>query len=677
MPRADLLALTDEDLAVLTNRGTLKRAAKELADPERTFEIQESDDGELRVTWCDGTSCRFPAGKTIHEAVCSSGAVGITRHIVRSVLAYQTARQDAATEQSPPTDAQDAPAVAGAPWDPGTIGDDALVAAFGKRAIDDARRLYDKGVVVELIRGAKPTARFWHVYHTVRFMVPGDARYATGDCPDAHLKTWVPLAVWAFRALPAERLAGLISLKEVAAPVPEDLPTAIDALLAELFRDGLNGLAESWPRRIERLEQRVRAADLAWPAELIAELAREVERYASHDARFEPRRIAELTGEIGARMRAIVRNTGAAPQTLIRGGRLDRTTEGGGGRLVGVGMSAQPGRRHVRMAAYINDSESGQVLMIERDTPDPDPQSGQPPRTLDELARGPIVRDLSLYALATSNLIVDSAKRGPDGRLTLPRKAGAVSAYPQAFAWEQLKPPFAVESIEQLRARFDSLPPSYLRARRATDDLHVLATAGVESVGFDAPHQRLVATLVDESGDRARLVHPYYGRARSGFEALAALLGGRGEQVRFVCGHVRRAGRVLSICPTLIVIDDGTRRSGLLPWVGESVVEENGERSTSGESVDESSPVEQWIERLLDALAEVATIGVRRTERLPWRELAETGRRVGFVRLIEPVDELVTALESRAHDPRWDGTAASAPTLELCLLARIALDSRV
>src|SRR6185369_7132363 len=89
MPRADLIALTPDDLATLTNRGTVKRAQKELEEGANKYEIKDNVGGDLVIAWSDGVSCRFPAGKTVHEAICSSGALGISRHIIRSVLAYQ------------------------------------------------------------------------------------------------------------------------------------------------------------------------------------------------------------------------------------------------------------------------------------------------------------------------------------------------------------------------------------------------------------------------------------------------------------------------------------------------------------------------------------------------------------------------------------------------------------
>src|SRR5262249_47732715 len=159
----DLLALTPDDLATLTNRGTVKRAQKEIEAGEPTFEICEGEGGDILFRWSDGITCRFPAGRPVHDAVCSSGPAGISPHIIRSILAYQkagaessgpsspTASADATAgespsgsvtsdiEPSPALDGSPSPAAAAAPqsgpiWDPGAITDDELVSHFRRPA---------------------------------------------------------------------------------------------------------------------------------------------------------------------------------------------------------------------------------------------------------------------------------------------------------------------------------------------------------------------------------------------------------------------------------------------------------------------------------------------------------------------------------------------------------------
>src|ERR1700722_16456952 len=125
MPRRDLLALTHDDLSALTNRGTVKRAQREIDSGEDGCEIAESDAGEVAVKWTDDVKCVFPAGGTVAQGRCSCVATTLCRHLVRSVLAYQKKSAQAAGPAS-------APALA--PWDPGTIGDEELAKYFKKPA---------------------------------------------------------------------------------------------------------------------------------------------------------------------------------------------------------------------------------------------------------------------------------------------------------------------------------------------------------------------------------------------------------------------------------------------------------------------------------------------------------------------------------------------------------------
>ena len=67
------------------------------------------------------------------------------------------------------------------------------------------RRSLEQGVLVELVRSAKPTARFHQLACTIRFAVPGDAQAAHCNCAEPTPCSHVPLAIWAFRKLPSQR----------------------------------------------------------------------------------------------------------------------------------------------------------------------------------------------------------------------------------------------------------------------------------------------------------------------------------------------------------------------------------------------------------------------------------------------------------------------------------------
>ena len=99
MARADLLALSADDLAALTNRGTVKRAQREVEENEFTAELAEDADGIVTARWSDGVECRLPAGVVLRDAHCSCAAAGLCRHLVRTVLAYQAQAAQAAPEE--------------------------------------------------------------------------------------------------------------------------------------------------------------------------------------------------------------------------------------------------------------------------------------------------------------------------------------------------------------------------------------------------------------------------------------------------------------------------------------------------------------------------------------------------------------------------------------------------
>ena len=68
--RADLLALTADDLATLTNRGTVKRAAREASD----VEVREEADGTVVVKGEDAV-VELPAGAPLEDAVSTFATI--------------------------------------------------------------------------------------------------------------------------------------------------------------------------------------------------------------------------------------------------------------------------------------------------------------------------------------------------------------------------------------------------------------------------------------------------------------------------------------------------------------------------------------------------------------------------------------------------------------------------
>src|SRR5262245_6577742 len=238
MPRADLLALTLDDLVALSNRGNVNKARAEVEKQGLVFELTETEDGAVKVTWSDGPQGQVPAGAALAQGTCTCPvALMPCRHLIRLVFAYQMQ----ARESAPAGGAAEAVAPPSAPWDPGAFTDDDLAEHFRAQTLNAIRKQFEQGVLVELVRSAKPSARFHVPTSLVQFLVPGDLRYTRCDCAEQAPCRHVPLAVWSFRQLAAEQQSGIVATGKAAPPVPADLLGDLNATLLELAEQGLAG----------------------------------------------------------------------------------------------------------------------------------------------------------------------------------------------------------------------------------------------------------------------------------------------------------------------------------------------------------------------------------------------------------------------------------------------------
>ncbi|MEU4427329.1 hypothetical protein AB0F81_42460 [Actinoplanes sp. NPDC024001] len=84
--RADLLALDAEALAVLTNRGLVKRAGREAG--REPPEISPGPESTVVAVFSDGVRAELPVGG-LELGRCTCGAVTVCRHLIGLVFAYQ------------------------------------------------------------------------------------------------------------------------------------------------------------------------------------------------------------------------------------------------------------------------------------------------------------------------------------------------------------------------------------------------------------------------------------------------------------------------------------------------------------------------------------------------------------------------------------------------------------
>ncbi|WP_327188692.1 hypothetical protein [Streptomyces xinghaiensis] len=113
--RADLLALTPDTLAALTNRGLVKRASKDL-DAGRAPVLTIGEDGRVRADYAGAAVAELPPGAGLDNGSCGCGATGVCRHLIGLVLAYQRTASGHGTTGTPA--APDVPTTTTAPTVP-------------------------------------------------------------------------------------------------------------------------------------------------------------------------------------------------------------------------------------------------------------------------------------------------------------------------------------------------------------------------------------------------------------------------------------------------------------------------------------------------------------------------------------------------------------------------------
>jgi hypothetical protein len=507
-------------------------------------------------------------------------------------------------------------------------------------------------------------------------MVPNDVRYTYCDCTEPAPCRHVPLAVWAFRMLGEERVSDIVETQTTVQPVPVSLLEDVESALRELVVAGISGAPQALIERLRRCETRLRAEGLVWPADALANLVLQHVAYMSHDARFTPPLLGALLGELCVRGDAIRANTGAVPQLFVRGSAADRETSIGSARLIGLGCDVRVRRGGVELAAYLQDADSGALMVVRRDVSDPEGQTNVP-APFWQLAQLPVAKGTGIVALGAGQVLVKGGKRQPNGAF-LPGRA-QLSLNPQAFAWEALRAPVRAEDFAELTARIAAQPPAALRPRRLTDGLYVCAVAHVEQAAFDAAEQVVRAVLVDNIGNQALLVHPYTARGQSGVDALLAALTNRSRDIRFVAGHMRLSPRGLVVAPTALVFQDGATRFGLLPWVareqlGKQAIAAQGETSTPAHH----DPLAEYWAEIEEALSDLLVVGLQRADEhhvRRWTELARLGAALGFGQMLRPVEQLAQSLGEKARTLRWDGMPATACVLEVACLALLAGDA--
>lgn len=703
MARPDLLALTPDDLATLTNRGIVKRAAQEVQTMAAV--CVENDAGDVAVNWPDeGVDCVIPGKGGVPAATCTCPSTTLCRHVVRSVFAYQRAQIAPATDSSDTSETSDPPDSsdinASQPWDPGTITDEQIAEVVARTTVSKARKLFDSGQVVEVVRSPKPAARIHSLSTNVRFLVPGDLRYTYCDCAETQPCTHVPLAVWAFRLLDKGAHSGVVSTHRESMAIPVDILDDIDHAARELVASGFSNLSPAEVVRWRRLETRLRSAELTWPAEIVAELVTLHEAYIGSDSQFVAGRIPELIGELLVRADAIRNDTGAIPQLFIRGSASDKTVEIGSARLIGLGCGVHIRRRSVRLAAYMQDIDSGITVAVTRQRSDPAPGSADPIRTFAEIAQSPVVKGSNLHNLGYGQILIKGGKRTASCEF-LPRRAPVVYS-PQGYRWELLRPPLFAEDFDELRGRLEAQPPASLMPRRLGANLSVCAIDAVEGVHFDSAEQTLNAVLLDRAGQGARLRFPYFQRNAGGFERLAAYLinslpfregtgvgsdslpsregTGVGRQPKFISGEFRVTPSGLEVDPVAIIFEKDGVREMVQPWIDAPSTSPTASLAADPPSTSPptpTSPIAAVLDDVAEQLSTAFLVGLTRLDAAgsrPWRDIEARASGIGLSRLSTIAGRIAESIDAKRRTLEWSAETLAHEIVDAAAVTRIALD---
>ena len=680
--RQDLLVLTDEDLATISNRGTVKRATKELEKGKVHVEIEEQDGGGLQFKWSDDVVCTFPADVVVKDADCTCPATGMCRHIIRSVLAYQDwAKEHGAAEAGESEGGEEGAgeAILTAdqlePWDPGEFTDEQIEKEFTKARVRKSKKAFNDGLVLELVRSTKPMVRFHKLGHTLRFQVPGDLRYTRCDCAEEAPCSHVPMAIWGFRQLAKEERSGFVSTTIHDEPREDDLLSQAEDKLVELLEHGFTGTPKAAFDRFQQLEHQLHEAEFIWPATILADIRQQYEHYSNHDARFSPTYVADLIGEFLIRSDALCQDTTPIPRLFIRGSEDDTKTKLGQTRLVGLGCTVIHRKRSVIIQALMQDSATGKIMALGNEFTNPEDETVSPP-DFASLGTKLIVKGRDISSLGRGQLVLKKADLHADRHIELGRSPA--SAYPQNFAWESLPAPVHVEHFDEVRARLASLPPASLRPRRIGEDFHVAPVVKVSDAGFSVKDQAVTATLVDALGHTALLFHPYTNRNRAGTERLLHWLSTAPDKIEFVAGNMHIGAHGLIIKPTAVVFrkeEDKESRFMIQPWVDK--FEERADNSDRlGNARPPLDPIDIFRAELANALGELFLLGLNHVDagiHRQWNRLYQYGLKLGLHDILAPVADVVGLLDINATmpDSMREVHEHAKPVFETAVVARL------
>lgn len=656
--RGDLLALTPDSLAALTNRGLVKRATKELdqAGPAVTVD----GDDTVRGMFPDGTIASLPRGG-LDAGTCSCDATGVCRHLIGLVLAYQ--RQHAAALGPPDASPVDVliaqpPGAGPIAWSPGSFTDDHLSAHIGARLMAAARRVKHAGYLARVRRPtpADPVPSVELGSATVRFLVPHDLGFVHTDAVAGTRDDVVALAVWAFRVADESAPDLAETRVEVGAQAADGGGSGLESTLVladRVLRDGAVHIGAGIAAALAEQQRSLDAARLRWPLLAVGELADQLAAYRERDARYRPDALAGLILELHARHRAVVNagvslrarvlGTDEAAETPLRRVRLD---------AIGCRVSSVGEQRMVEI--FYAHADTATVLVLRRSW------DGEVDGAA--LARRRVA-GAAISTLAAGNVVTESAVRSASRtiRFTTSRVA-QTTVNPSQGQWDALPDTLVVRDIAALGVELDALPPRLVRPRIEAELVRVVQVADVLTVSYSPGQQRLDAVVVDAHGTRATVTATHTVAARGRLDAVAAALAGKEGPIRYVSGTVHRSGGGVVIDPLAFAVDGAL----VVPDLATATASHLGSEAGDG-----PSPLAAALEEnrtLLTAVAHHGLLHLPATYPDRLRDAARGLAKVGLQRVATAVERFAATL---GPDP---GEAAVQAWVDGYLRVDVALD---
>ncbi|GAB3260750.1 hypothetical protein [Kineosporia babensis] len=636
--RAELLALTPDSLAELTNRGLVKRATR---DVERAAPVVvENEAGTLAATFADGVTTELPVGG-LEAGRCSCGAVGICRHVLALVLVYTASAQEPDQDVSGQAGAEHEGAAEAIPendWSPATFTDEELEAHIGKRALTAARRAHKAGYAAHVRRAAatNPVPSVDLPSATVRFHVPGDLGYARSDAKAGTREDLIALAVWAFRAAdeqePTKPEVHVQVGGEAAGDGGNELEEAV-TLATTVLTEGAVNLETGLATQIATARKSLEAARLRWPLLALDDLDTQLQAYRDRSARYRPEALADHVAELLARHRAVT-NDGTGLHSRILGTDEASQTQLRQARLDGLGARVRAFGDERTVEVFLAHADSASVLVLRKVYKAGERGDGLAARR---------VAGTTIQRLAGSSVITDSAQRSASRTVRI--GSGSLSrthAMTAARPWQHLPPGIMAPDLQGLARELDELPPRLVRARVEAELVRVIPLAGVEAVTYSPGDQRLDAVVTDAVGTAALISATHESCTPGRLDALAAALE---DDPRYVSGMVaRRGGRIL-IDPIALAFEDRVIVPDLAP-TGRTA-------AADGPALGAPDVLHQALDETAALLAEIAHRGMGHlpptmTDRL--QTAAGMLRTAGLVAVAADVQQLVSTPPHQAVD---------------------------